>query len=164
MVLQDSQRIRRGRLATDPDRPRLRRLEEGHSHPRRGLVCRFAIQLRYLERGGTEQKGGRHEYQKARGDSGNCRCTSGSFRPWSLAGVVCAGQWLFLWVVCVLPIVGGRLAGGCVAVDVEEVGEAVLGGGGVGEHAAGAGASFAAVVVEQDGLFDAGEFVEQFTH
>ena len=58
----------------------------------------------------------------------------------------------------------GRLAGGCVAVDAEEVGEAVLGGGGVGEHAAGAGASFAAVMVEQDGLFDAGEFVEQFTH
>ena len=74
----------------------------------------------------------------------------------------------FRWVVGVLPKVGGWClcwsAGGCVAVDVEEVGQAFLGGGGVGEHASGAGAAFAAVVVEQDGFADAGEFGEQFAH
>jgi hypothetical protein len=49
-------------------------------------------------------------------------------------------------------------------VDVEQVGEALLGGVHVGEQAAGAGASFAAVVVEQDGFADAGEFGEEFAH
>jgi hypothetical protein len=52
------------------------------------------------------------------------------------------------------------LAGGCVAVDAEQVGEALLGGVHVGEHASGAGSAFASVVVEQDGLLDAGESVE----
>ena len=55
-------------------------------------------------------------------------------------------------------------AGRCVAVEGEEVGEAVLGVGGVGEHATGAGAAFAAVVVEQHGLSDAVEFVQEFAY
>ena len=49
-------------------------------------------------------------------------------------------------------------------MDVEQVREALLGGGGVGEHAAGARAAFAAVVVEQHGFTDAGEFGEQFAY
>jgi hypothetical protein len=40
--------------------------------------------------------------------------------------------------------------------DVEQVGEALLGGAVVGEHALGAGPAFAAVVVEQHGFLDAG--------
>jgi hypothetical protein len=53
-------------------------------------------------------------------------------------------------------------AGGCVAVDVEQVGELLLGGGHVGEHAAGAGAAFAAVVVEEHGFLDPAEGGEEF--
>jgi len=49
-------------------------------------------------------------------------------------------------------------------VDVEQVGQALLGGAHVGEHAPRAGASFATVVVEQHGPLDAGELVEQFAY
>ena len=55
-------------------------------------------------------------------------------------------------------------AGGGVAVDVEQVGELVLSGCGLGEYAAGAGSALAAVVVEQHGLLDAGQDGEQFAH
>jgi hypothetical protein len=47
-------------------------------------------------------------------------------------------------------------------VDVEHVGQLLLDGIGVGEHALGSGTAFGAVVVEQDGFLDAGEFGEQF--
>ena len=58
-----------------------------------------------------------------------------------------------------------RSAGGCVLVYVEQVGEMLLGGVHVGEHALHAGPSpLAAVVVEQHGFFDAGKFVEQFAY
>ena len=57
-----------------------------------------------------------------------------------------------------------RSAGGCVLVYVEQVGEMLLGGAHVGEHALHAGPSLAAVVVEQHGFFDAGKFVEQFAY
>ena len=49
-------------------------------------------------------------------------------------------------------------------MDVEQVGEALLGGVHVGEHALDTGASLGAVVVEQHGFFDAGKFVEQFAY
>src|SRR5258705_2829313 len=62
---------------------------------------------------------------------------------------------------------GGRRvwsAGGGVLVGVEQVGQLLLDRGCVGEHALGSGAAFGAVVVEQDGFLDAGEFGQEFTH
>ncbi len=64
---------------------------------------------------------------------------------------------------CITHLLGVS-AGGCVAVEGEYFGEAVLGCGGVGEHAAGAGSAFGAVVVEQDGFLDSVEFVEEFAY
>ena len=55
------------------------------------------------------------------------------------------------------------LTAGGVAVEVEDVDQLVLVGGGLGEHPAGCGpAAFGGV--DQDGLFDAGELVEEFAH
>ena len=55
------------------------------------------------------------------------------------------------------------MAGGGVGVEAEEVVEAPLGGVDLGEHAPGSGpAPFA--LVEQHGLLDAGQGVEQFPH
>lgn len=53
------------------------------------------------------------------------------------------------------------LSAGCPAVQVEDLGEVILGGGGLGEHAVGFGAP-AGGEVDQDGLLDAGQDVEQF--
>ena len=63
---------------------------------------------------------------------------------------------------CVYYLSGS--AGRRVALEREEVVELVLLGGHAGEHALGAGAPLAAVVEEQDGFLDAGEFGQQFTH
>jgi hypothetical protein len=60
------------------------------------------------------------------------------------------GRWVYYLTGCVDR---GCLAGRRVLVDAEQVGQALLGGGHVGEHALHAGASFAAVVVEQHGFF-----------
>jgi len=46
-------------------------------------------------------------------------------------------------------------------VECEEFGEVVLGGGGLGEHAAGLGAATGGGV-DQHGFLDAGQGVEQF--
>src|SRR5665648_751442 len=51
-----------------------------------------------------------------------------------------------------------------VALHSEQLGQAALGRAHVGEHAAGAGAAFAAVVVEQHGLFDAAQGGQQLAH
>lgn len=95
------------------------------------------------------------------------RPPSGSFRPSFIDGVVSPGGELFSRRAGVLPNLLGwrrRSAGGCVLVDVEQVGEMLLGGAHIGEHALHAGPSLGAVVVEQHGFFDAGEFVEQFAY
>ena len=55
------------------------------------------------------------------------------------------------------------LAAGCVAVEVEEVVEALLGGVAVGDDAACSG-SAAVALVEEDGFFDSGEGGEESTH
>jgi len=55
-------------------------------------------------------------------------------------------------------------AGGGVSVDAEQVGQLLLLGAGVGEHASGAGAAFAAVVEQQHGFLDAGQGGQQLTH
>ena len=91
---------------------------------------------------------------------------SGSFRPSLIDGLVSPGGELFSRRAGVLPNWLGcrRSAGGCVLVDVEQVGEMLLGGVHVGEHALYAGPSLAAVVIEQHGFLDAGEFVEQFAY
>jgi hypothetical protein len=47
-------------------------------------------------------------------------------------------------------------------VDVEQFGELALSGAHIGQEPLGSGAAFAAVVVEQDGLADAGQLAEQF--
>ncbi|HTY34000.1 MAG TPA: hypothetical protein VMD50_22040 [Mycobacterium sp.] len=52
---------------------------------------------------------------------------------------------------------------GDAPVEVEELGEGVLGGVGFGEHAACFG-SAAVALVEQDGLRDAGELAEEGRH
>ena len=51
------------------------------------------------------------------------------------------------------------LSVGCPSVEVEDLGESVLGGGGLGEHAAGLGAP-AGGGVDQHGLLDTGQGVE----
>ena len=61
-----------------------------------------------------------------------------------------------------LGAVGQRV--GANLLMSEQVGESLLGGVHVGEHALHAGTSFTTVMVEQDGFLDAGERVEQFTH
>lgn len=52
---------------------------------------------------------------------------------------------------------------GGVTVEVEQVEQGLLGVGGVGEDVSGAGAA-AVALVEQDGLLDPGEVVEQAAH
>ena len=79
---------------------------------------------------------------------------SPSFRGWrSLAGC-------FAWWGMVFEAAGAYdLTAWTVAVEVEDVDEFVLVGGGLGEHSAGFGsASFGGV--DQDRFFDAGELVE----
>jgi hypothetical protein len=64
------------------------------------------------------------------------------------------------WVYYPPGLVSGLVRSG----DAEQVGELVLGGVHVGEQSLGSGTAFAAVVVEQDGFADAGEFGEEFTY
>src|SRR5665647_3595470 len=92
---------------------------------------------------------------------------SGSFPARSVLSGVCAAQPGVSALLDVVPKVGCatvRSAGRCVALDVEQLGQAALGRAHVGEHAAGAGAAFAAVVVEQHGLFDAAQGGQQLAH
>ena len=88
---------------------------------------------------------------------------SGSFRPLLIVGLVSPGGAVFSGRLVYYPTRGvgrGWSAGGCVLVDCEQVGESLLGGAHVGEHALHAGTSLAAVMVEQHGLLDASELVE----
>ena len=62
-----------------------------------------------------------------------------------------SGRWPALWSWS--PVRG-------VGVEAEQLVEALLGGGGFGEHAAGSGASSFALV-EEHGFLDAGEGVEE---
>src|SRR5665648_798240 len=92
---------------------------------------------------------------------------SGSFPARSVLSGVCAAQPGVSALLDVVPKVGCatvRSAGRCVALDVEQLGQAALGRAHVGEHAAGAGAAFAASVVEQHGLFDAAQGGQQLAH
>jgi hypothetical protein len=91
---------------------------------------------------------------------------SGSFRPWLIVEAVSAGRTVWAGGVGVLPTwpVWAWSAGRCVAVDVEQVGQALLGWAHLGEHAPGAGASLAAVVVEQHGFLDAGQLRQQLAY
>src|SRR6266702_3494529 len=86
-----------------------------------------------------------------------------SFRPSLIVEGVSAGRTVWAGGVGVLPNspVWAWSAGRCVAVNVEQVGQALLGGVHVGEHAPSPGAAFAAVVVEQHGFLDAGQLGQQ---